>query len=44
MADRGLRDAQFLRGIGKAHMARGSLEGTQTIEWRQGSFHRMSFT
>jgi len=29
MADRGLGDAQFVGGIGKAHMAGSSLKGTQ---------------
>ena len=44
MADRGLGDAELVGGIGKAHMAGSGLEGTQSIERRQGSLHPDSFT
>src|SRR5229473_1157865 len=44
MADRGLGDAQFVSGIGKAHMAGSSLKGTQSVERRQASLHDAPIT
>src|SRR5260370_20206155 len=44
MADRGLGDAQFVGGVGKAHVAGRSLEGTQSVERWQASHHEAPIT